>query len=281
MASALTNAWGGMKGRRVPLPQAVGRAACEVGMSDTVEQIGASVPQPKLREAVHKIRLVTADQADGVSDLRAAERARLELLAEDLTGVLAEIPEGMDFFDFTLNGGETPRLWLDMTTHVGMARDRRTYRLLKDSRLGRTVLKETADRAEMALAVTDYVAERVIEREKALEGDWVAAHRPLIAPAVVKDEPKTATPLMPVPEAANEPGAPVEPAVTPTLAHSTAARVGRRIAAVEQHLRRPIPLHGSGAGERPRSGTMSFLFGMLTGILGLFLVAWVMKNGFR
>jgi hypothetical protein len=64
-------------------------------------------------------------------------------------------------------------LWIDMTSFVVMARDRRSYRFLKDTRLGRTVILETAKLDDMADTVTHYVAERIIERERAIEGDWL------------------------------------------------------------------------------------------------------------
>ena len=60
-----------------------------------------------------------------------------------------------------------------MTSFVVLGRDRRTYRFLKDTRLGRTVIIESSDLDEVADCVTDYVAERIIERERAIEGDWV------------------------------------------------------------------------------------------------------------
>jgi hypothetical protein len=58
-------------------------------------------------------------------------------------------------------------------TDCESGRDRRTYRFLKDTRIGRTVILETADAGDMADCVTNYVAERIIERERALEGDWL------------------------------------------------------------------------------------------------------------
>ena len=56
---------------------------------------------------------------------------------------------------------------------VAMGTDRRTYRFLKDTRLGRTIILETANMSDMADTVTHYVAERIIERERAIEGDWL------------------------------------------------------------------------------------------------------------
>jgi hypothetical protein len=60
-----------------------------------------------------------------------------------------------------------------MTAFVVMGRDRRVYRFLKDTRLGRTTILETSSLDDMADTVTHYVAERMIERERALEGDWL------------------------------------------------------------------------------------------------------------
>jgi hypothetical protein len=109
-----------------------------------------------------------------VVELRAAERARLDMLADELRDVFADVPEGDEQFVFTVSGGNQPRLWIDMTSFVVLGRDRRTYRFLKDTRLGRTVIVETADIDDMADTVTNYVAERIIERERSLEGDWLS-----------------------------------------------------------------------------------------------------------
>src|SRR6185312_7081662 len=76
-------------------------------------------------------------------------------------------------FLFTVAPGTPPRLWIDMTAFVAMGTDRRTYRFLKDTRLGRTIILETANLGDMADTVTHYVAERIIERDRAIEGDWL------------------------------------------------------------------------------------------------------------
>jgi hypothetical protein len=142
-------------------------------MSEALEQVETPPKRHDLREAIRRVRIVNTEQADGLADLRDAERARLELLADSLADLIADVPDDLDFFAFALSNGETPRLWIDLTCHVAMGRDRRTYRLLKDTRLGRTVLHESADRDEMAERIADYVAERVLDRQRAIEGDWI------------------------------------------------------------------------------------------------------------
>jgi hypothetical protein len=49
-----------------------------------------------------------------------------------------------------------------------MGRDKRIYRFLQDSRYGRKVMAETGNVVEMVDAVTKYLAQRLIERERAL-----------------------------------------------------------------------------------------------------------------
>jgi hypothetical protein len=127
-----------------------------------------------LNDAIRKVRIAEADRSDGFVDLQEAERARLEMLADELRDVFAEVPAENEQFLFSMSSGSQPRLWIDMTAFVVVGRDRRTYRFLKDTRLGRTVLVETASIAEVADQVTNYIAERIIERERTIEGDWVS-----------------------------------------------------------------------------------------------------------
>lgn len=142
-------------------------------MSDTTDNRGGAENVRSLKEAMRRVRTAEAERSDVVVELRDAERARLEMLADELKGVFAEVPAEDEQFAFTIAAGTPPRLWIDLTAFVVMARDRRTYRFLKDTRLGRTVIVETASLDDVADTVTHYVAERIIERERAVEGDWL------------------------------------------------------------------------------------------------------------
>jgi len=122
----------------------------------------------RLRDALRKARIESADRTGVVVDLRDAEVARLEILNDALDSLFSEIPAGVDLFDRGISQGDTPRLWIDAVAHVGMARDKRTYRLVQDTRFGRTVIAESHDVPVMVDAVTDYIARRLIEREHAL-----------------------------------------------------------------------------------------------------------------
>lgn len=146
-------------------------------MSEASDKSGSTANVRSLSDALRRVRIAQAERSDVVVELREAERARLDMLAEELKAVFAEVPASDDQFIFSVSPGNQPRLWIDMTSFVALGRDRRTYRFLKDTRLGRTIISETADIDDMADTVTEYVAERIIERERALEGDWVAARR--------------------------------------------------------------------------------------------------------
>jgi hypothetical protein len=142
-------------------------------LSDTPDNQGKAGNVRSLRETIRKVRTAEAERSDVVVEMRDAERARLEVLADMLKDVFAEVPEDDEQFIFTVAAGTPPRLWIDMTSFVAMARDRRTYRFLKDTRLGRTVILESTELDKLADVITHYVAERIIERERALEGDWL------------------------------------------------------------------------------------------------------------
>jgi len=206
-------------------------------MSDTTDNRGAAENVRSLSEAVRRVRTAEAERSDVVVELRDAERARLEMLADELKSVFAEVPPEDEQFVFKVAGGTPPRLWIDLTSFVVMGRDRRTYRFLKDTRLGRTVILETAKLPDMADTVTQYVAERIIERERAIEGDWLVKR-------ILRDETTRRPESRAAVAAALTPAA--EPAATPLADRRT---LGWVVAA--------------------------FLLGLLAGVVGLLGYAWV------
>ena len=97
-----------------------------------------------LKAALSKARLVQAERNDAVADLRAAEKARLDMLADEVAPIFKELPDGYDF-EGVVSAGTRPRLWIDMLSFVAMAEDKRTYRFMKDARLGRDLIFESED----------------------------------------------------------------------------------------------------------------------------------------
>ena len=129
----------------------------------------ASQARPiRLRDALQQARIEAADRTGVVVDLRDAEVARLEILNEALDPLFAQIPDSVDLFDRGISQGDTPRLWIDVVAHILMGRDKRIYRFVQDTRFGRIVIAESHEVVVIVEAVTDYVARRMIERERAL-----------------------------------------------------------------------------------------------------------------
>ncbi|MEZ5840276.1 MAG: hypothetical protein R3D02_07550 [Hyphomicrobiales bacterium] len=126
---------------------------------------------PRLKDAIRKVKLAEAERADVIVELREAERVRLEVVLQKLEGVVGDLPADDDQFELAIVPGNTPKLWVDVTGFVVMGRDKRTYRFLKDTRLGRVVLAESTDADEIAERITEYVAARIVARERALAAE--------------------------------------------------------------------------------------------------------------
>jgi len=142
------------------------------------------VRAPRLKDAMRQARIEMAERSGVVVDLRDAELARLELLSQALDPVYAEIPAEVELFERGIAEGETPRLWIDMIAHVAMGRDKRIYRFVQDTRYGRRVIAESADVDAMARSVTQYIARRLVERERVIAGDTELAARDLLIDGV-------------------------------------------------------------------------------------------------
>ena len=128
-----------------------------------------------LRAAVRRARIEEAERSGVAAELRGAEVARLEMLKETLEPVFAQLPRDAELFDMGLVPGEKPRLFVDMVAFVEMARDRRTFRFIQETRGGRVLLCESDRVDPVAEAVTAYLGRRLVERERALtQGDAAA-----------------------------------------------------------------------------------------------------------
>jgi hypothetical protein len=147
--------------------------------ADEEESGDPAQPGSRLKDALRRARVEQAERTGVVVDLHDAEVARLELLNEALDPLFTELPDDVDLFDRGISRGDTPRLWIDAIAHVAMGRDKRVYRFLQDSRYGRKVLAESVNIPDMVEAVTKYLAQRLIERERALADNSVPVIRDL------------------------------------------------------------------------------------------------------
>ncbi len=153
-------------------------------MSEMREKIIPVEDRRKLAEAIRGAQVASADRGDVVIDMKEADLARIEILAQDLKPVFDEVPTDDLQWDFAVSTGLQPRLWIDATSHVMMGRDRRTYRFVRDTRLGRIVVAESPDVKPISDAVTTYIAERIVERQRLMDGERIA-----LRPAIVANDP--------------------------------------------------------------------------------------------
>ena len=140
--------------------------------------MGSATPHPPatvrtLRQAMRRARQDDAERVTVQSDQRLARLCRLEMLEEALRLLIAQIPADVDLFDIGLMPGSTPRLFIDMIGFIEMGHNARVYSFAQDTRHGRVQLAESADIDTIIDAVTDYIARRMLERDKALASDSI------------------------------------------------------------------------------------------------------------
>jgi hypothetical protein len=124
--------------------------------------------QPDLGASIRQARVENAERAEAIAEVRELEIVRLKALESALESVIDQAPQGVDLFDMALTQSEHPRLFLDMIAFVDMAHDKRTYRFFQDTRQGRLLMAESQSVDTIVAAVSDYVARRLVERERAL-----------------------------------------------------------------------------------------------------------------
>src|SRR6476646_9350559 len=134
--------------------------------------------QPDLLASLRQARVENAERADAIAEMRELEIVRLKALESALEAVIDQAPQGVDLFDMALTQSEHPRLFLDMLAFVDMAPDKRTYRFFQDTRHGRVLMAESQSVDTLVAAVAEYVARRLVERERALTVDSRMAEEP-------------------------------------------------------------------------------------------------------
>jgi hypothetical protein len=138
--------------------------------------------QPDLAASIRQARVENAERAEAIADLRELEIGRLKALESALESVVDQAPRGVDLFDMALTQSEHPRLFLDMIAFIDMGYDKRTYRFFQDTRQGRVLMAESQSADTIVAAVADYVARRLVERERALTVGTRVAEEPPAQP---------------------------------------------------------------------------------------------------
>lgn len=123
-----------------------------------------------LDRALERARVDAAAHSDAVLAIRDAQTLRLQVLMDEFVPVVETRKPTSDFIRPAIIAGDQPRMWIDLASYVVMAPDPRTFRLVQDTREGPQTVLETTDRAEMMSALTEFIAHRAVERQRALPG---------------------------------------------------------------------------------------------------------------
>ncbi|MEM8876368.1 MAG: hypothetical protein AAGD23_00710 [Pseudomonadota bacterium] len=238
----------------------------------TDSEVIANGPGPhgrsRLRDAMRRARQSDAERNDVIVNLRETEIARLELLAENVEDIFDELPDSTDLFDGRVSDGNPPRLWIDVLAHVAMGRDKRTYQFVQETRQGRKVVTETTSIDQMGEQITNYVAHRMLERERALLADPIPsansednaqADPPPDALAEAADQGESK------PDISDSSETEVEE-VAATTKGTTTAMKGEAAPLASDELQSAVPRYSG------LSMIVAFLLGMLVGAITLFLI---------
>jgi hypothetical protein len=187
----------------------------------------ASDGERGLADALKRARIAQAERSGVIVDLRAAEIARLEALFDEVQKLVMQVPEvHRSLFEGGMVPGFPPRLWVDILAYVEMARDKRTYRFVRESREERAVLAESTELAVMLDRITDYVAHRIVERERAFDEAGMPL-APLLPPArPPKPFAPPRTDLAPPPAVESSAPAAAEPSIAAPDAPARAVSAG-------------------------------------------------------
>lgn len=150
-------------------------------------------PVNLLQEAIREVRVASAERAESVADIAELNRLKLEMLGESLKDTFDEAARYPDLFDCAISSVPTPRLFVDAVTHVTMARDQKTYRVIRNTRQGRVILEESPEISVITNAVTRYMAERIVEQQTLLDQPMMSEEATPKAALVNKDHDKEAT----------------------------------------------------------------------------------------
>ena len=130
-----------------------------------------------LTKALIEARLAQAAQFDAIARVHDARTLRLEALRDSIVPELTNSPHLRELVEINVQDGETPRLWIDLITHVAMEPDPKSYRLMQSSERGLQTIFETRDAEEMKGYVLREVAHRAVAVERAVAGKSSASKR--------------------------------------------------------------------------------------------------------
>lgn len=137
-------------------------------MSNQDANRSVSTRTAKLEEALRRARASQVEFLDAKANVSDLRFLRLDALAEEMAKITKGQPNLDVFMTLKAVPGDPPRLIVDANSHVVMEPDPRTYMLIYDGPEDRKVLCETENLREIEEKLTEYVAHRIVEQERAV-----------------------------------------------------------------------------------------------------------------
>ncbi|MEM1289146.1 MAG: hypothetical protein AAGH60_12405 [Pseudomonadota bacterium] len=122
----------------------------------------------RLADALKRARTRMQTQAERVAAHRSSRLAALEYEVQSLALELNSANTGLEDRFSLARSHAGDKLVIDALAYADLHPERDVYRLVRQMRDGPAVLIETPDTEEIAGAIADYVAERIVEVEKPL-----------------------------------------------------------------------------------------------------------------
>ncbi len=120
----------------------------------------------QVRAELDAARRLEAEHHDAMLAVRDAAMLRLFTLKQEILPYVEAMPEAEGFIDIALVPGHPPRLWIDLSSHVLIADDGRSWRLVQDTADDREVLFETDRLEDMTAFLRKFIAHRVVRRHR-------------------------------------------------------------------------------------------------------------------
>ena len=120
----------------------------------------------QVRAELDAARRLEAEHHDAMLAVRDAAMLRLFTLKQEILPYVEAMPEAEGFIDIALVPGHPPRLWIDLSSHVLIAEDGRSWRLVQDTADDREILFETDRLEDMAAFLRKFIAHRVVRRHR-------------------------------------------------------------------------------------------------------------------
>ncbi len=215
---------------------------------------------------------------------------KLESLSNALAGVYAEIPEvspgAEDTFTFALVPGAPPRFWVDLNSFVAMTDDGRTFHFVTDTEDQRQDIFESDNLDEMANAVADYVAARIVAQSEGRQSSADRAPNELSEHSAIslQEHIKIASKPAEAAELSDTQQSSSTKHLEQVIREQVAASLAQTNAAIQDpstiqtpgaRLQQPIVIQPAPAKTDWVKLFLAFALGLFAGAMVLFAMAWI------